>query len=160
MSNTDPDRQFGLAPTERLQALSGHDFLVAIRDGELPAPPMARTLGFQLAEVETGRVVFRATPSLDYYNPLGAVHGGWPATLLDSCMGCAVHSTLPAGTGYTTLEFKIDILRPITEATGPVAAEGRVVRVGRRVGVAEGALTDGAGRVLARGSTTCLVFGH
>jgi len=125
MSKSSEERDYGLAPVERLRELSGYDFLARMRDGQLPAPPIARILGFDLAEVEPGRVVFRGEPAYDYYNPLGSVHGGWPATLLDSCMGCAVHSALPAGTGYTTLEFKIDIVRPITEATGTVAPPGR-----------------------------------
>lgn len=160
MSTTRPPRQYGLPPEAELKSLSGFDFLSRIRDGLLPSPPMARTLGFELVGVDPGRVRFAGLPAHDYYNPIGTVHGGWPAALLDSCMGCAVHSMLPAGTGYTTLEFKIDILRPITATTGPVEAEGRTVRVGRRIGVAEGALRDGAGRVLARGSSTCLVFTH
>ena len=160
MSNDSMQREYGLPPEEELKSLSGYEFLSKIRDGTLPSPPIARTLGFDLAEVNPGRVVFRGTPGFDYYNPIGSVHGGWPATLLDSCMACAVHSTLPAGTGYTTLEFKIDILRPITETTGVVEAEGQTARVGRRVGVAHGELRDGKGRILARGSTTCLVFEH
>ena len=160
MSNKESTREYGLPPIEKLKSLSGLEFLSHIRDGMLPSPPIAQTLGFDLAEVEPGRVVFRGTPDFDYYNPIGSIHGGWPATLLDSCMGCAVHSMLPAGTGYTTLEFKIDILRAITETTGTVVAEGQTVRVGRRVGVAHGELRDGEGRILARGSTTCLVFEH
>ncbi len=138
--------------------MSGLEFLTAMKCGRLPAPPMARTLDFALSEVEEGRIVFTGTPRCRHYNPHGAVHGGWYATLLDSCMSCAVLSTLPPGIGYTTLEFKIDLLRPITEATGPVEAEGHVVRRGQRVGVAEGRLKDGSGVLLARGSATCLVF--
>ena len=138
--------------------LSGLEFPHALMAGEVAAPPMAGTLGFKLAEIERGRALFVGTPSIDYYNPIGSVHGGWAATLLDSCMGCAVHSTLPAGVAYTTLEFKIDLLRAITVKTGEVTAEGNVVRVGKRVGLAEGVLRDANGEQLARGTTTCLIL--
>ncbi len=150
--------EYGLAPAGTLKEMSGLAFLSAIRDGRLPAPPIAGTLGFALAEVESGRALFRGTPSFAHYNPFGTVHGGWTATLLDSCMACAVQSALPQGNACTTLEFKINIVRPITGDTGPVVAEGKVVQVGRRVGVAEGRLTDGTGRLLAHGTTTCLVY--
>jgi uncharacterized protein (TIGR00369 family) len=113
---------------------------------------------FDLAEVEHGRAVFEGTPRLEHYNPLGTVHGGYAATLLDSCMGCAVHTTLPKGIGYTTLEFKISLVRPITADTGLVRAEGKVVSGGRRVATSEGRLTDSRGRLLAHATTTCLVF--
>ena len=148
----------GLAPPGTLKEMGGLAFLSAIRDGRLPAAPIAGTLDFALAEVEEGRAVFRGTPRFAHYNPFGSVHGGWTATLLDSCMACAVQSTLPKGSACTTLEFKINIVRPITRDTGPVAAEGKVVQAGRRVGVAEGRLTDGAGRLLAHGTTTCLIY--
>ena len=150
--------RFGVPSFETLKAMSGLDFLSAIKDGELPAPPIAGTLDFALVEVEKGRAVFRGIPSQAHYNPLGSVHGGWFATLLDSCMGCAVHSTLPAGTGYTTLEFKTNLVRAITDQTGPVEAEGKVIQTGRRVGVAEGNLRNAAGKLLAHGSTTCLIM--
>jgi uncharacterized protein (TIGR00369 family) len=138
--------------------MSGLEFLTAIKEGRLPAAPMAETLNFYLSEVDEGRVVFRGTPVFAHYNPIGSVHGGWAATLLDSCMACALQSTLPKGTGYTTLEFKVNLVRPITEETGPVEAEGKVVQAGRRVGVAEGWLRDGAGKLLATGSTTCIIL--
>lgn len=126
--------------------------------GRIAGPPMARTLGFELTEIEHGRALFTGVPSAEYHNPLGSVHGGWAATLLDSCMACAVHSSLPAGVGYTTLEFKVDLIRAITVETGEVRAEGRVTRVGRRVGLAEGALRDASGELLAKGTTTCLII--
>jgi uncharacterized protein (TIGR00369 family) len=148
----------GEAPAEAMSTLSGLEHLRAIRDGRLPPAPMARTLDFTLVEVEDGRVVFEGRPSLAFYNPIGTVHGGWAATLLDSCMGCAVHSTLPPGVGYTTLEFKVNLVRPITAATGPVSASGVVLQAGRRVATAEGRLLDTAGRLLAHGTTTCLVL--
>ena len=152
------DREFGVAPPETLKAMSGLEFLQALTAGRLPAPPMTRTLGFALTEVSEGRALFRGQPSFEHYNPIGSVHGGWAATLLDSCMGCAVQSTLPQGSGYTTLEFKVNLVRAMTDKTGPVEAEGTVVQSGRRVGVAEGRLTDGDGRLLAFGTTTCLIF--
>lgn len=151
-------RDYGIAPPETLAGLSGLEFLAAIRDGHLPAAPITRTLDFELIEVAEGRALFRGTPGFAHYNPIGSVHGGWAATLLDSCMACAVQSTLPKGSGYTTLEFKINLVRAITGDTGPVAAEGTVVQAGRRIGVAEGRLTDGAGRLLAHGTTTCLIL--
>ena len=117
-----------------------------------------RTALIAATEVEEGRAVFRGTPRFAHYNPFGSVHGGWTATLLDSCMACAVQSALPQGSACTTLEFKINIVRAITGDTGPVVAEGKVVQAGRRVGVAEGRLTDDVGRLLAHGTTTCLIY--
>lgn len=147
-----------LISADEYPKLTGLEFLRAMIDGCIDGPPMARTLGFDLTEVEHGRALFTGTPCADYYNPLGSVHGGWAATLLDSCMACAVHTTLPAGVGYTTLEFKIDLIRPITVKTGDVSAEGQVIRVGKRVGLAEGTLRDGNGEILAKGTTTCLII--
>lgn len=161
MSISDQDlqeREFGVASPETLKAMSGLEFLTALAKGDLPAPPITRTLGFTLAEVSEGRALFRGKPIFDYYNPIGSVHGGWAATLLDSCMACAVQTTLPAGSGYTTLEIKVNFVRSITEASGTVEAEGRVIQSGRRVGVSEGRLTDSKGRLLAHGTTTCLIF--
>lgn len=161
MSITDQDlqdREFGVAPPETLKEMSGLEFLTAMIEGDLPAPPIARSLGFTLAEVSEGRALFRGTPAFDYYNPIGSVHGGWAATLLDSCMACAVQTTLPKGSGYTTLEIKVNFVRAVTEASGPVEAEGRLIQTGRRIGVSEGRLTDGEGRLLAHGTTTCLIF--
>ena len=146
-----------LTPAE-LASRSGIALLRAMQAGELPAPPIMTLLDFALVEVEEGRAVFAGTPGERHYNPLGSVHGGYAATLLDSCMGCAVHSTLPAGTGYTTLEFKVNLVRPLTAETGEVRAEGRTLHVGKRSATAEGRLVDGAGRLLAHGTTTCLVF--
>ena len=115
-------------------------------------------LDFRLCAVEAGRVAFEGRPAAGHYNPIGTVHGGWAATLLDSAMGCAVHSVLEAGVAYTTLEFKINLVRPITAATGPVRAEGTLVHRGRRTATSEARLTDAAGRLLAHGSCTCLLF--
>jgi uncharacterized protein (TIGR00369 family) len=114
--------------------------------------------GFEITEVENGRVVFEATPSEEHYNPLGTVHGGYLATLLDSALGCAVHTSLKPRLGYTTLELKVSYLRAMSAATGPIRAEGRVVQTGRRAAFAEGEIKDAAGRVYATATTTCLVF--
>ncbi len=146
-----------LTPQE-LASRPGIALLRAMQSGALPPPPIMTLLGFALAEVEEGRAVFAGTPGERHYNPLGTVHGGFAATLLDSCMACAVHSMLPAGTGYTTLEIKVNYVRPLTAETGEVRAEGRALHVGKRSATAEGRLLDGAGRLLAHGSTTCLVF--
>jgi uncharacterized protein (TIGR00369 family) len=149
---------FGLVPIETAAGMSGLDLLKEMIAGRLPGPPIMQTLDFTLSEIENGRAVFEGTPRLMHYNPLGTVHGGYTATLLDSCMGCAVHSTLPKGVSYTTLEFKVSLLRAVTSETGPVRAEGLIVSSGRRVATAEGKLTDGRGRLLAHATTTCLVF--
>jgi len=144
---------------EQARAMRGLDFLEAIRDEELPPAPIQRLLDFTLTEVEEGRVVFTAEPGEQHYNPIGVVHGGLAATLLDSAMGAAVHSTLPEGQGYTTLETKFNLVRAITADTGPIEAEGRVVHRGRQVATAEGHLRDGAGKLLAHGTSTCLIVG-
>jgi uncharacterized protein (TIGR00369 family) len=139
--------------------LSGIEYLNAIAAGEIPPPPMAVLLGFDLVAVEEGRAVFAVTPSEFHYNPIGVVHGGLAATLLDSSMGCAVHSTLPAGTGYTTLEFKVNFARAITGDTGRVVCESTLIHRGRTVATAEGRLTaEASGKLLAHGTTTCLIF--
>lgn len=140
------------------QGMAGIDFLRALRTGELPPPPIIALLGITLAEVEAGRVVMRLPPGEHLYNPLGTVHGGVLATLLDSVMGCAVQTMLPRGRGYTTLEIKVNYVRAVTETVGEVTAEGRVVHAGRRSAVAEAKATDAHGRLCATASTTCLVF--
>ena len=149
---------WGVSSLDTIKSMSGLEFLSAIRDGRLPGPPIARLLAFHMAEVAHGRVVFEGRPNADHYNPIGTVHGGYAATLLDSCMGCAVQSTLPRGSGYTTLEIKVNMVRAITADTGVVRAEGVVLSAGRRIGTAEGRLVDGAGKLLAHGTTTCLIM--
>ena len=155
---TNPPIPFGLTPPELLASMSGIDFLQRMFAGEMPHATMMRQVGLVGGSAEPGFVVFRAIPGPHHYNPIGSVHGGFTATLLDSAMGCAVHSMLPAGTAYTTLEFKISLVRAVTSDTGEVRAEGRALNVGRRVGTAEGRLLDGKGRLLAHGTTTCLVI--
>lgn len=151
-------RQIGVSPQEELRKRSGLAFLRAVISGELPQPPISRTLNFFILEADQGRVVFQGAPQPEFYNPIGTIHGGWASTLLDSCMACAVHSTLKAGLGYTTIELKINMVRAIAHDTGPLRAEGRVVHAGRQVATAEGRLIDGGGRLYAHGSTTCLIF--
>ena len=134
--------------------MSGLRMLCAIRDGEIEPPPITQALDFRLAEVEEGRVVWTLTPAEYHYNPIGSVHGGVAATLLDSCMSCAVQTTIAAGLGYTTLEIKVNMVRPITEKTGPIRAEGRSLHMGRRSATAQGWILDTAGTLLAHASTT------
>ena len=140
--------------------MSGLEFVEGLVNGTVPLNPMAETLGYDVVEVSKGRAVVAAEPDAKHRNPFGTVHGGLAATLLDSCMGLAVLSMLEKGLAQTTLEFKVSLVRPITPQTGRVTAEGRVISCGRRVGTAEGKLTDQNGRVLAHGTATCLIFEH
>lgn len=152
------DAGVGVASIELAKSLTGLEFLKGIVEGRLPAPPMAALLNFEIIEIEKGFAAFRGRPAFSHYNPMGSVHGGYAATLLDSCMGCAVHSTLEAGQGQTTLEMKVNLVRTITDQIGEVRAEGRLLSRGRRVGTAEGRLLDSQGRLLAHGTTTCMIF--
>lgn len=148
----------GVVPAEVLLSHDGLSFLNALIAGELPAPPIAETLGFTLAVAEPGRAVFRGTPEFRHYNPIGTVHAGFAATLLDSAVACAVHTTLAKGEAYTTLELKLNLVRPLTQDTGMVEAEGRLVHRGRTVATAEGYLRDSAGKLYAHATTTCVIF--
>ena len=138
--------------------LTGMEYLRKIVAGELPPPPMAVLMGFGLAELEEGRAVFTVEPAEFHYNPIGVVHGGLAATLLDSAMGCAVHSVLPANAGYTTLEIKVNYVRAMTAETGPVRCEASVIHVGGRTATAEGRIIDAAGKLYAHGTTTCIIL--
>jgi len=163
---TDTERELTVSwsdPAALAQAgmgMSGLEYMRALAAGELPAPPIARLMGFDLVKViEEGRAVFACTPGEQHFNPIGVVHGGLAMTLLDSAMGCAVHTTLPAGMAYTSLEVKVNFVRPITATTGPVQAEGTVVHRGSRVATAEGRLVaEASGKLLAHASTTCMVM--
>ena len=146
------------AVAEQGLRLPGIEYVRAIFAGELPAPPISELMGFRGVEFEHGRAVFEMTPGPQHYNPIGSVHGGIALTLLDSAMGCAVHTTLEQGVGYTTLEVKTNFVRPITADTGLIRCEGTVIHRGSRVATAEGRLTDADGKLLAHGTTTCLVF--
>lgn len=149
---------FGVIPREQLLSLDGLAFLQGIVAGELPQPPISETLGFRLVEVAAGRAVFEGIPEFRHYNPIGSVHGGFAATLLDSALGCAIFSTLKAGDTWTTLELKVNFVRGISQDTGPVRAEGRVIHPGRTVATSEGDVRDTKGRLLAHATTTCMVF--
>jgi len=145
----------------RAREMAGLDFVRAIADGELPAPPVAQLLGMRIVEVAWGEATFALTPGESLYNPIGMVHGGVTATLLDSAMGCAVQTELPAGVGYSTLELKVNYLRPILADTGPVRCRGRVVHRGGTVATAEGrAWREADGELLAHATTTCLILGR
>src|SRR5258708_16619137 len=151
-------KSYGTVSATRQKEMSGLEFVKGLANGTLPLNTLAETLRYDVTEAESGRVVVSAEPGSIHLNPAGTVHGGFAATLLDSCMGLAVQSTLEKGVGQTTLEFKISLLRPITPETGEIRAEGVVLSRGRRVGTAEGRITDGKGRLLAHGTTTCLIF--
>ncbi len=157
-------RTYSWVPPEdilsRAAGMSGLEALQLIAAGELPPPPIAETLGFGAIEVEEGRATFTVEPAEFHYNPIGVVHGGLALALLDSAMGCAVHSTLAAGVAYTTLEVKANFVRPLTSTTGPVRCTGSVVHGGRTVATAEGRIVDGGGKLYAHGTSTLLVLGR
>jgi uncharacterized protein (TIGR00369 family) len=158
MPSRNGSRTYGTVSADRQKEMSGLEFVQGLANGTLPLNTIAQTLGYDLIEAENGRVVVTAVPRETHLNPAGTVHGGLAATMLDSCMGLAVQSTLDKGVGSTTLEFKISFLRPITPQTGAIKAEGVVISRGRRVGTAEGRVTDSKGRLLVHGTTTCLIF--
>jgi len=151
-------KTYGTVSPADLSKLTGLEFVEGLASGVLPLNQMARTLGYDVIEAEKGRVVIAVEPNEAHFNPWGTVHGGLAATLLDSCMGLAIQSTVDRGIGSTTLEFKISFMRPIAVETGLIHAEGKVLSSGRRAGTAEGRVTDGKGRLLAHGTTTCLIF--
>jgi len=151
-------KTYGTISTAKRSEMSGLEFVQGLANGSLPLNTIAQTLGYDVAEAQMGRVVVTATPTRAHLNPAGTVHGGLSATLLDSCMGLAIQSTLDKGVTQTTLEFKISLVRPITPETGLIKAEGVVINCGRRIGTAEGRVTDNKGRLLAHGTTTCLIF--
>ena len=153
-----PEVEFGVTPTEVIASMSGLDFVRAMFDGKLPTPPIMQNVEPFDQTAEKGRVVFHSVPGFRHYNPIGSVHGGYAAILLDSAMGLAVHSLLPVGTGYTTLEFKISFIRGMSKDSGTVRTEGKTLNVGRRAATAEARITDSKGRLIAHATTTCLVF--
>jgi uncharacterized protein (TIGR00369 family) len=154
----EPARRVGVSLPEDIAGLSGMQMFESMLNGRLPSSPISATLGFLLVHAEPGIAVFQGRPSEAYYNPLGTVHGGWFATLLDSAVGCAVHTTLPAGRAYTTIELKMNLVRALTDRVPLVRAEGRVVHAGKQVATAEGRLIGPDGTLYAHGSTTCLIF--
>ena len=140
------------------RTMAGLDYLQAVLTGTLPTAPIAHLLGFSLSEISAGRAVFTLTPAEYHYNPIGSVHGGVASTLLDSALGCAVHSMLPSGTGYATIELHINLLRPLTRDTGPVRAEAEIIHLGKNMATAQARLVDEAGKIYAHGTTTCLLM--
>jgi uncharacterized protein (TIGR00369 family) len=153
-----PRIEYGVTPTAVMAAMPGIDFVRAMFAGQFPTPPIMQTIEPFDTGAEPGVVVMHSVPRFRHYNPIGSVHGGYAATLLDSAMGLAVHSMLPPGSGYTTLEFKVSFIKGMTADTGAVRTEGRTLNVGRRTATAEARITDAKGRLLAHATTTCLVF--
>jgi uncharacterized protein (TIGR00369 family) len=149
---------YGVATRDQVAGKSGLEMFKAMIAGELPAPPISKTLDFILVEAEHGRVVFQGRPGFAHYNPMGIVHGGWFATLLDSALGCAVASILPAGKAYTTAELKVNIVRPLSDKVPFVRAESHIIHGGGRMATADARLTGPDGRLYAHGSTTCFIF--
>jgi uncharacterized protein (TIGR00369 family) len=147
-----------VAAASEVATLSGIEALTAMAEGRVPFPPIGDTMAFEGVAFEEGRVAFQLTPQEFHYNPIGAVHGGVFATLLDSACGCAVHSMLPAGVFYTSLDLTVKFLRPVLIGTGPITAEGTVVHLGRRTALAEGRITDAAGKLYATATSSCLVM--
>jgi uncharacterized protein (TIGR00369 family) len=150
--------EYGVTPPQVMASMTGLDFVRAIFDGRLPAPPIMQPILPYDSAAEKGTVAFSTVPAFRHYNPIGLVHGGYAATLLDSAMGLAIHTMLPAGIGYSTLEFKVSFIRGMTTDTGPVRTEGKVLNVGKRAATAEARIVDGKGRLLAHATTTCLIF--
>ena len=151
-------KTYGVVTPDILTSYDGIDFLNGIIGGTLPQPPIAELLNFNLIEAGKGRAVFEGHPETRFYNPIGTVHGGYAATLLDSALGCAIFSTLFKGDTWTTLELKLNFVRALTEGTGPVRAEGRLIHRGRTVATSEGDLKDRAGKLYAHATTTCMIF--
>jgi uncharacterized protein (TIGR00369 family) len=148
----------GVVSPAEIMARTGLQFLTDMVDGKLPQPPICATLGFRLAKVADGYARFDGVPEFRHYNPIGTVHGGFAATLLDSALGCAIFTTLAKGEAWTTLELKLNFVRPISKDTGTVEAEGRIIHRGRTVATAEGTVKDRAGKLYAHASTTCMIF--
>lgn len=150
--------RYGVVPTAEATSVDGIDFLQAMLDQRHPAPPIAETMGFILTEVAPGRAVFEGTPTAAFFNPLGTVHGGWTATILDSALGCCVHTLIKAGQGYTTVEMKVNYVRALMPETGLVRCEGTVIHSGKSIATSEAKLIDGKGRLIAHGTETCMIF--
>ncbi len=148
----------GVTSPAQLASMSGKALFDAMFAGELPSPPIGETLDFIPIHIESGRALFQGRPGQQLYNPLGSVHGGWFCTILDSAVGCAIHSTLPAGKGYTTLEIKVNMIRALTKAIPLVRAEANIIHVGRQTATAEGRIVGPDGKLYAHATTTCLIF--
>ena len=153
-----PYTNFGVVDRNLAIGETGHAFLLKLLDGTYPAPPFSEVCDIWPIEIEAGRIVFEASPSARFYNPMGTVHGGWISTVLDSAMGCAVHSLLKPGQACTTAELKVNFVRPLFEQTGKVRCEGKIVHFGGRLATSEGRLTDLSGNLIAHGSETCMIL--
>jgi uncharacterized protein (TIGR00369 family) len=149
---------YGVSSFDQIEGMSGLDMLRAMIAGDLPAAPIAEPMNFRLVEVEPGCAVFEGTPAPNLLNPLGAIHGGWALTLIDSACGCAVHTELDAGIGYTTVETKVNFTRPIAPGGGPVRCEGRVLSRGRQIATAQALLRSADGKLLAHGTSTLIIL--
>ncbi len=149
----------GTLTLQEVSTLNPQEFFDRIGNGDLPSPPFGELIGFVPLEWSAGHFIFQGTPEARHYNPLGIVHGGYAATLLDSAMGCAIHRMLSRGQGYTTTDLRISFVRALTSNIGPVRAEGRIVHLGRSTALAEGRLYDVDDKLYATGSTTCLILG-
>lgn len=147
-----------LAGAAQIPSMSGLEYLHAMINGTIPPPPISRLMRFTLTEASVGRAVFECQPDESAYNPIGTVHGGLVCTLLDSAVGCAVQTTLPKGQGYTSIEIKVNYLRPVHSTSGPLVCVGTVTKPGSRVAFAEAVVTDGSGKVVATASSALLVF--
>ena len=151
-------KQYGNVSRETLKSVQGLELLQGMIDGRYPGPPIAELMDFAVTELGPGRAIFIGRPGRQHYNPSGTVHGGYAATLLDSAMGCAVHTLVPKGQGFTTLEIKVNYVRPMFDNTGEVRCEAAVINMGKTVATADGKLLDGKGRLIAHGTTTCMIF--
>jgi uncharacterized protein (TIGR00369 family) len=152
------DRIFGVVPREVLMAEPGLAFLRGMIAGRHPAPPFARSTGIWLTEADEGRAVFAGLPSEGFFNPIGTIHGGWTSAILDSAMACAVHTTLKAGQAYTTVEMKLNFVRPVLPSSGRLTCEGVVIHRGGTLATSEGRLVDASGKLIAHGTETCMIF--
>ena len=149
---------FGLVPRETVFGMTGLEFLRKLVDRSLPAPPFAEAADIWITEVAEGRAVFEGKPSLRFYNPLGSVHGGWISTLLDSAMGCAVHTVLKAGQVYTTVDMNVSFVRPVFDKSGVIRCEGKIIHAGSRIATSEGRVWDKSGALIAHGTETCAIM--
>lgn len=153
-----PSLRYGVVDAAEATGQDGIDFLRGMLEQRYPAPPIAKSMGFILTEVGHGRAVFEGTATADFFNPLGTIHGGWTATILDSALGCCVHSVIKAGQAYTTVEMKVNYVRALMPDTGRVRCEGKVIHAGSRIATSEARLVDGKGRLIAHATETCMIF--
>lgn len=152
------DIETGSIPPDIIRRHTGLEIFAMMLDGRLPPPPISRTLNFALTRAGEGEVEFRGVPLRDFYNPSGTIHGGWPAALLNSALGCCVHTRLAAGMAYTTIEFKVNLVRPMFDTTGEVVCTARVIHMGRTIATSEGEIRDAQGKLIAHGTETCAIF--